>query len=62
VRLGELVADPSLDITPPITEVAANPEAGRSSAVVSPGVDGGDRDVEVMGELLGAEQRVTHPM
>ena len=37
--------------------MSVDPEAGRALAAVSPRVDGGDGNVEIVGEVLGGDQR-----
>ena len=50
--------DPFLDVAPAIPDVFANSEARRTFAGVSPGVQSGDWNAQVVGKLLGSEQAV----
>jgi hypothetical protein len=52
----ELLGDPLFDVASPVAEVPADTEAGWTVASVAPGVDGGYRDVEEPGEVVGGEQ------
>jgi hypothetical protein len=55
--MRELLCDPLFDVASSVAEVPADTEAGWTVASVAPGVDGGYRDVEEPGEILGGEQR-----
>jgi hypothetical protein len=50
--LLETLGDPGLDVSPAEAEVFAYPEASGAGVVVSPGVDGLHRDLEIVGQLL----------
>jgi hypothetical protein len=54
----QLAFDPGFDVSTSVTEMAANSEAGWSQAAVPPGVNGGDRNAQVLGELLDGEQSI----
>jgi hypothetical protein len=56
--LVEALGDPVGDVAGAESEVAADPEAGWAVTAVSPGIDGGDRNAEVVGEILDAEEAV----
>lgn len=53
----DAVFDPAFDVAPLEAYMSADPEAGRALAAVSPRVDGGDGNVEIVGEVLGGDQR-----
>ncbi len=53
VGLLDLFGDPLVDVAFAVAEMAAGSEAGWSLAAVTPGVEGGEGHVEVVGELLG---------
>jgi hypothetical protein len=55
-RRLQLLFDPFVDITPPVADMSAHSETGRSFSAVAPLVEGGDRDAEVLGELLDGEE------
>ena len=50
--------DPRLDIPRPVPEVFADPKPWWTFMSVAPGVDGGDRHTEVLGEFLDGEQSI----
>lgn len=52
----ELLGDPPSDVASSVAEVPTDTEARWTVASVSPGVDGGNWDVEELGEVLGGEQ------
>lgn len=54
----QLTFDPGFDVSASVAEVAADSEAGWALAAVPPGVDGGDRNTQVLGELLDGEQSI----
>ena len=58
------MADPLLDVASSVAEVSADAETGWTLLAVSPGVDGGEWDVEKFGQLLSGEQRfeLVHPV
>jgi len=53
-----LAAYPLVNVAPPVADVLSHPEAGRTLACVSPGVQGGDRHCQVFSELLRGEKAV----
>ena len=53
----ELAADPLLYVAVSVAEVSADAKAEWAFAPVPPGVDGGDRHVKEVGEILCREQR-----
>jgi len=52
-RILQSVVDPLVDVAFAVAEVAAGSESGGSFAAVTPGVEGCEGHVEVVGELLG---------
>lgn len=53
-----MVVDPLLDVAPPEAEVPADPESWGTLVPVAPGVDGGYRYGEILGEFTGGEQLI----
>ncbi len=56
-RVFELAADPLVDVDAPVAEVFPDSEPRWALPAMSPGVDRGQRDVEVFGEFLGGDER-----
>jgi hypothetical protein len=56
--LCDAVFDPALNIVPSEAQVLPDSEAGRALSAVAPCVDGGDGDLEVVGEFLNGEQPI----
>ena len=54
----ELTSDPALYVGGPVADVFADPESGRANAGIAPGIEGGNRHVEVVGELPGGEKPI----
>ena len=52
----KLSLDPCFDVAASVAEVAAHPEPRWALAAVTPGVNGGDGNTEVVGYFLGAEE------
>ena len=50
--------DPLRHVAPPIADMSAHPETGRPFSAVTPLVEGGDGDAEVLGKLLDSEEPV----
>ena len=50
--------DPFLDVAPAVPDVLANSKTGRTFSGVSPRVQRGDWNAQVVGKLLGSEQAV----
>jgi hypothetical protein len=50
----ELAIDPCFYVIPAKPKMAPHPKSPRTFVSISPGVEGGDRDVEIVGELLRA--------
>lgn len=57
-RLRDAVLDPAFDISPSVSHMTTNTESWGTVAVVPPGVDGGDRHTEILGEIFHCEQFV----
>ncbi len=55
-RVLQLGTDPLLNVARSVSEVPADPEAGRPEASVAPAIHRLHRHVQVAGEVLGAEQ------
>ena len=56
-RVLELAVNPIIDVDASVAEVFPDSEPRWTLPVVSPRVDGGDRDVEVFGEFLSGDER-----
>ncbi len=57
--------DPLLDVAGSVSDVFSDSEPGWAGAFVTPGVQRGDWNAQVVGELLGGEQAVKclhHPI
>jgi hypothetical protein len=54
----ELMIDPLFDVAPPEAEVFTDPESQWAFASVAPGIDGGHRHTEVLGELVDGQQPI----
>ncbi len=57
-EIVELVFDPLCDVGPPVADVSAYSESWWSLSSVSPLVEGGYRDSEIVGEFLDGEEPV----
>ncbi len=55
-RVLQLGTDPLLNVARSVSEVPADPEAGRPEASVAPAIHRLHRHVQVAGEVVGAEQ------
>lgn len=50
--LGDQVREPGIDVIPLEAQVLTDPESARSCTAMPPGIDGLQRDLEVIGKLL----------
>jgi len=56
--IAKLAVDPAFDITPPVAKVPADAKTGWTLAAPPPGIDGGKRNLEVLGEVPCRHQAI----
>lgn len=59
IGVHQLLFDPCLDFAPAVADMSAYSESGGSFFPVSPLVEGGDGDREIVGEIFDSEEPVS---
>ncbi len=56
--IAKLAVDPAFDVAPPVTKVPADAKTWWTLAASPPGIDGGQRNLEVLGEVPCRHQAI----